>query len=332
MQPTGPAPVTPRPSSGRGGSAGSAAPGVDRHRELSRPIAIPPDSSPADRAVIVSAGVTPVDWKVRSGEVRDVLPVDLPAIPGRDGMGRAQGARPAGGAYCADRRRGRRRGERSRAPHRGRRIRRARPLHAAHRTDLPPGRDRTGPRPLRAWTRSRKDRDPHPGASRWSQALCAGCASPAAAMTGPGGARLRRRQPRSSEHHQIVRAAPTGGCSIRRQRSTPCPVVTASMRSWGSVGGPLSVQARNEPAGLVTAFLPAPEQVPDVRGVAIDPTGRSAAHPRRGDRAVLAGAVRSADRRRQARLQPVRLGGDRRGHPRRARSGLPGRRRRHRPR
>ncbi|MFJ7208574.1 NADP-dependent oxidoreductase [Streptomyces sp. NPDC098789] len=39
------------------------------------------------RIRVAAAGVNPVDWKVRSGEVRDVLPVDLPAIPGRDAVG-----------------------------------------------------------------------------------------------------------------------------------------------------------------------------------------------------------------------------------------------------
>ncbi|MFJ2631319.1 NADP-dependent oxidoreductase [Streptomyces sp. NPDC087422] len=39
------------------------------------------------RVAVVAASVNPVDWKVRSGEVRDVLPVDLPAIPGRDAVG-----------------------------------------------------------------------------------------------------------------------------------------------------------------------------------------------------------------------------------------------------
>lgn len=39
------------------------------------------------RIRVAAAGVNPVDWKVRSGAVREVLPVDLPAIPGRDAVG-----------------------------------------------------------------------------------------------------------------------------------------------------------------------------------------------------------------------------------------------------
>lgn len=39
------------------------------------------------RVRVTAAGVNPVDWKVRSGVVREVLPVDLPAIPGRDAVG-----------------------------------------------------------------------------------------------------------------------------------------------------------------------------------------------------------------------------------------------------
>ncbi|MFD9874823.1 alcohol dehydrogenase catalytic domain-containing protein, partial [[Kitasatospora] papulosa] len=35
------------------------------------------------RVRVAAAGVNPVDWKVRDGSVRDFLPVDLPAIPGR---------------------------------------------------------------------------------------------------------------------------------------------------------------------------------------------------------------------------------------------------------
>ncbi|MEU5460945.1 NADP-dependent oxidoreductase [Streptomyces althioticus] len=40
------------------------------------------------RIRVAAASVNPVDWKVRSGALRDVLPVDLPAIPGRDAVGR----------------------------------------------------------------------------------------------------------------------------------------------------------------------------------------------------------------------------------------------------
>ncbi|MFH8613717.1 NADP-dependent oxidoreductase [Streptomyces sp. NPDC017979] len=39
------------------------------------------------RIRVAAAGVNPVDWKVRSGAVREVLPVELPAIPGRDAVG-----------------------------------------------------------------------------------------------------------------------------------------------------------------------------------------------------------------------------------------------------
>ncbi len=39
------------------------------------------------RVRVAVAGVNAVDWKVRSGAVRDVLPVELPAIPGRDAVG-----------------------------------------------------------------------------------------------------------------------------------------------------------------------------------------------------------------------------------------------------
>ncbi|WP_395758951.1 NADP-dependent oxidoreductase [Streptomyces althioticus] len=50
-----------------------------------------PDPAPGPgeiRIRVAAASVNPVDWKVRSGAVRDVLPVDLPAIPGRDAVGR----------------------------------------------------------------------------------------------------------------------------------------------------------------------------------------------------------------------------------------------------
>ncbi|MFE3600957.1 NADP-dependent oxidoreductase [Streptomyces sp. NPDC059096] len=39
------------------------------------------------RIRVTAAGVNPVDWKVRSGAAREILPVDLPAIPGRDAVG-----------------------------------------------------------------------------------------------------------------------------------------------------------------------------------------------------------------------------------------------------
>ncbi|MFG1694164.1 NADP-dependent oxidoreductase [Nonomuraea sp. NPDC049309] len=49
-----------------------------------------PDPHPGPGEVRVratAASVNPVDWKVRSGTVHDVLPVELPAIPGRDAAG-----------------------------------------------------------------------------------------------------------------------------------------------------------------------------------------------------------------------------------------------------
>ncbi|MFE7966056.1 NADP-dependent oxidoreductase [Streptomyces cellulosae] len=49
-----------------------------------------PDPAPGPgeiRIRVTAASVNPVDWKVRSGAVRDFLPVDLPAIPGRDAVG-----------------------------------------------------------------------------------------------------------------------------------------------------------------------------------------------------------------------------------------------------
>ncbi|MFD4994772.1 NADP-dependent oxidoreductase [Streptomyces buecherae] len=49
-----------------------------------------PDPHPGPgeiRVRVAAASVNPVDWKVRSGAVRNLLPVDLPAIPGRDAVG-----------------------------------------------------------------------------------------------------------------------------------------------------------------------------------------------------------------------------------------------------
>lgn len=49
-----------------------------------------PDPRPGPgeiRIRVAAAGVNPVDWKVRSGSVHAMLPVDLPAIPGRDAVG-----------------------------------------------------------------------------------------------------------------------------------------------------------------------------------------------------------------------------------------------------
>lgn len=51
-----------------------------------------PHPGPAEVRIRVSAaGVNPVDWKVRDGAVRDLLPVDLPAVPGRDAVGVVDG-------------------------------------------------------------------------------------------------------------------------------------------------------------------------------------------------------------------------------------------------
>jgi NADPH:quinone reductase-like Zn-dependent oxidoreductase len=53
-----------------------------------------PDPRPGPgeiRIRVAAAGVNPVDWKVRSGAVREVLPVELPAIPGRDAVGVVDG-------------------------------------------------------------------------------------------------------------------------------------------------------------------------------------------------------------------------------------------------
>jgi len=38
------------------------------------------------RIRVAAAGVNPIDWKLRSGAGREVLPVDLPAIPGREAV------------------------------------------------------------------------------------------------------------------------------------------------------------------------------------------------------------------------------------------------------
>ncbi|MER7057680.1 MULTISPECIES: NADP-dependent oxidoreductase [unclassified Streptomyces] len=39
------------------------------------------------RIRVTAASVNPVDWKLRSGEVREHFPVDFPAVPGRDAAG-----------------------------------------------------------------------------------------------------------------------------------------------------------------------------------------------------------------------------------------------------
>ncbi|MET9795332.1 NADP-dependent oxidoreductase [Nocardiopsis alba] len=49
-----------------------------------------PEPSPGPGEIRVratAAGVNPIDWKVRSGALRGLLPVELPAIPGRDAVG-----------------------------------------------------------------------------------------------------------------------------------------------------------------------------------------------------------------------------------------------------
>ncbi|MFB8439307.1 NADP-dependent oxidoreductase [Streptomyces niveus] len=49
-----------------------------------------PDPRPGPgevRVRVAVAGVNPIDWKVRSGAARARIPVDLPAIPGRDAVG-----------------------------------------------------------------------------------------------------------------------------------------------------------------------------------------------------------------------------------------------------
>ncbi|MER7738135.1 NADP-dependent oxidoreductase [Streptomyces sp. NPDC096538] len=47
-----------------------------------------PHAGPGEvRIRVAAASVNPVDWKLRSGEVRAYFPVDFPAIPGRDAAG-----------------------------------------------------------------------------------------------------------------------------------------------------------------------------------------------------------------------------------------------------
>lgn len=47
-----------------------------------------PHAGPGEiRIQVTAASVNPVDWKLRSGEVRAHFPVDFPAIPGRDAAG-----------------------------------------------------------------------------------------------------------------------------------------------------------------------------------------------------------------------------------------------------
>ncbi|MEU5459686.1 NADP-dependent oxidoreductase [Streptomyces globisporus] len=47
-----------------------------------------PHAGPGEiRIRVAAAGVNPIDWKLRSGEVRAYFPVEFPAIPGRDAAG-----------------------------------------------------------------------------------------------------------------------------------------------------------------------------------------------------------------------------------------------------
>ncbi len=47
-----------------------------------------PHAGPGEiRIQVTAASVNPVDWKLRSGEVREHFPVEFPAIPGRDAAG-----------------------------------------------------------------------------------------------------------------------------------------------------------------------------------------------------------------------------------------------------
>ncbi len=49
-----------------------------------------PDPHPGPgeiRVRVAAAGVNPIDWKLRAGALRELLPVELPAVPGRDAVG-----------------------------------------------------------------------------------------------------------------------------------------------------------------------------------------------------------------------------------------------------
>ncbi|MEV8227135.1 NADP-dependent oxidoreductase [Streptomyces sp. NPDC079167] len=49
-----------------------------------------PDPQPGPgeiRVRVAAAGVNPIDWKLRAGALHQLFPVELPAIPGRDGAG-----------------------------------------------------------------------------------------------------------------------------------------------------------------------------------------------------------------------------------------------------
>ncbi|MEW2168241.1 NADP-dependent oxidoreductase [Streptomyces sp. NPDC007084] len=49
-----------------------------------------PDPHPGPgeiRIRVAAAGVNPIDWKLRAGDLREIFPVELPAVPGRDAAG-----------------------------------------------------------------------------------------------------------------------------------------------------------------------------------------------------------------------------------------------------
>ncbi|MEV7603408.1 NADP-dependent oxidoreductase [Kitasatospora sp. NPDC089797] len=49
-----------------------------------------PDPRPGPgeiRVRVAAAGVNPIDWKLRAGALRALIPVELPAVPGRDAVG-----------------------------------------------------------------------------------------------------------------------------------------------------------------------------------------------------------------------------------------------------
>ncbi|MEU8262587.1 NADP-dependent oxidoreductase [Micromonospora sp. NPDC048999] len=57
--------------------------------EVLRPVEVPePHAGPGQiRVAVRAAGVNPMDWKVRSGAMRQMMPLTLPAIPGSDVAG-----------------------------------------------------------------------------------------------------------------------------------------------------------------------------------------------------------------------------------------------------
>lgn len=49
-----------------------------------------PDPHPGPgeiRVRVAAASVNPIDWKLRAGALHQLIPLELPAIPGRDGAG-----------------------------------------------------------------------------------------------------------------------------------------------------------------------------------------------------------------------------------------------------